>query len=273
MKNVNFDHKVFSGMEIPLQKLMELNIKTIQGMSYFKTSELMNLKKPEDLFVRNMNVLIQNSQMALNYMKDTFSILESHWFDLSRQTEESAEKVMHHASSAAKKTLQTGSSTMKSAVKKLASTAKKASSSTKAKTAAKKTASKVVAKSAAKSTAAKKVASKSAAKPTAKVAAKKASAAKPVAKKSVAKPKAALKAGSKAKSSVKKVAKPAVKHHMPASHSHSVKPEVRVLADKPHSHSKDMGHHNVPKVGSMQEKSGSGIKDLGLLNKGPNFHN
>lgn len=88
MKNTFFEQKFFSGMEFPLQRLMELNMKTIQSMSYLKPGDLMNIKKPEDLFERNMDMFLQNSHMALNYMRDTFNILENHWLNASKHAEE-----------------------------------------------------------------------------------------------------------------------------------------------------------------------------------------
>ena len=137
-------------MEFPLQKLMELNIKTMQGFSYMKPGDLFSIKKPEELLERNMNMFIRNSHMAIDYMRDTFSILENHWIKVSHRTDEAARDVIKQASS----TLKQASST----AKKASSTAKKASSAT-SKTAKKPT------KPAAKKTAAH---TKSAAKPSTK---------------------------------------------------------------------------------------------------------
>lgn len=118
-------------MEFPLQKLMELNIKTMQGFSYMKPGELFSIKKPEELLERNMNMFIRNSHMALDYMHDTFSILENHWIKVSHRTEEAAKDVIKKASS----TVKQASSTASKAVKQASSIASKA-----AKPAAKKSA-------------------------------------------------------------------------------------------------------------------------------------
>jgi ABC-type proline/glycine betaine transport system ATPase subunit len=131
MKNIHFDQKVFSNMEFPLQKLMELNIKTMQGFSYMKPGELFSIKKPEELLERNMNMFIRNSHMALDYMRDTFSILENHWIKTSHLTEEAAKDVIKKASSTVKQA--------SSIAKKASSTASKAAKKP-AKPAAKKTA-------------------------------------------------------------------------------------------------------------------------------------
>lgn len=227
-------------MEFPLQKLMELNIKTMQGFSYMKPGELFSIKKPEELLERNMNMLIRNSHMAIDYMRDTFSILENHWIKVSHRTEESAKDIMEQASSA---------------VKKASSTAKKVSSSAKK----------------ASSTIANKISS------TATSTAKKSASAKPAAKKTAAHTKSAAKPSTKTvakageKKSAKKSSKPVVQHSkstMP--HSQDVmKQETRTADEKAKHHpaeNKEQGH-SASKVSPMHDKG------VGLVNKGRNFPN
>lgn len=124
MKNVHFEHPIFNHMEQPLQKLIELNVKTIQKMSYIKPDDLLNIKKPGDFLEKNMNVFIQNSHMVLNYMQDTFNILESHWSQVALNTEESAKKIAKQTVSSVKKTIKKSASSMKSVAQKTASHAK-----------------------------------------------------------------------------------------------------------------------------------------------------
>lgn len=134
-------------MAFPLQKLMELNVRTMQSMSYIKPDDLLKMKKPEDLFEKNLGTFIQNTHMALNYIKDTFSILENHWLNVSQNTEKNAINVVHKASSVAKKTIKKSASSAKNMTNKVAASVKsnikksvKAASkeSSKAKTGAKK---------------------------------------------------------------------------------------------------------------------------------------
>ena len=119
-------------MEFPLQKLMELNIKTMQGFSYMKPGDLFSIKKPEELLERNMNMFIRNSHMAIDYMRDTFSILENHWIKVSHRTDEAARDVIKQASS----TLKQASSTAKKASSATSKTAKKPTKPAAKKTAA-----------------------------------------------------------------------------------------------------------------------------------------
>lgn len=60
----------------PLQEMAELNIKTLQGLNYLKPEELTQIKKPEELFERQVNVLVQNGHKTLDYMQKSFLILE-----------------------------------------------------------------------------------------------------------------------------------------------------------------------------------------------------
>lgn len=142
MKNIYLDQKTFSNMSFPLQKLMELNVKTLQSMSYMKPGDLLNVKKPGDLFEQNLGMLIQNTHMILNHMQDTFSIFESHWLSVAQHNEESVKNVMHQESPEAKKTIKKTTSSTKTVTKKTASSAKSSAgvkAESKAKTSVKKT--------------------------------------------------------------------------------------------------------------------------------------
>lgn len=128
MKNEFFEQKMFNNFEAPMQKLMELNVKMMQNLSLMKPMDLLSLKKPEDIFERNMELFIQNSHMTLNYMRETFNILEHHWFNVSRNMDQNTKKAINEASSSMKKSIKT---TAKTVAKKATSSAKKAGSAAK----------------------------------------------------------------------------------------------------------------------------------------------
>ncbi len=225
MKNEFFEQKFFNNFDAPIQKLMELNVKMMQNLSLMKPMDLLSLKKPEDFFEKNMELFMQNSQMTLNYMRETFNILESQWLNVSRNLDQSTKKMVDEASSALKKNTKKAATTVKSAAKKVSSTAKKATS------AAKKTAS--ISKKAAP--AVKKISSsvkKVSAKKNTKVAAQ-------------SKTTAALKP-KQAKSTPPKST--AIQAKGPMSPN---APKVNVAAEK-----------SMPKVSGMAEKSG--VKDLNI---------
>lgn len=92
MKNEFFEPRIFNNLEAPIQRLMELNVKMMQNLSLMKPMDIFNLKKPEDILEKNMELFIQNSHMTLNYMRDTFHIIENHWLNVAREMEQGTKK-------------------------------------------------------------------------------------------------------------------------------------------------------------------------------------
>lgn len=69
-------------MQEPFQALTDLNVKTLQGMSYLKPQELISLKKPEELVEKQLELAIENGHKALDYLEKCFQIYEKAWFSL-----------------------------------------------------------------------------------------------------------------------------------------------------------------------------------------------
>ncbi|KTD05162.1 hypothetical protein OQJ19_15730 [Fluoribacter gormanii] len=129
MKNEFFEQKFFNNFDAPMQKLMELNVKMMQNLSLMKPMDLSSIKRPEDYFEKNMELFMQNSHMTLNYMRDMFNILESHWLNVSRNLEQNTKKMMSEVSTTIQKGTKEASTAAKSAAKKVSSSAiKKAAS-------------------------------------------------------------------------------------------------------------------------------------------------
>ncbi|QMT60345.1 hypothetical protein [Legionella sp. PC997] len=131
MKNEFFEQKLFNNFDAPMQKLMELNVKMMQNLSLMKPVDLLSLKRPEDFFEKNMELFIQNSHMTLEYMRETFNILEGHWLNVSRNLDQNTKKMMSESSNIMQKSTQEASTAVKSAVKKGSSAMKKATSTAK----------------------------------------------------------------------------------------------------------------------------------------------
>lgn len=78
MTQPNFDK--FSDMlkkvQEPFQAIAELNVKTLQGLSYIKPEEVTEVKKPEELLEKQVNLALENSHKALDYMQKSFQIIE-----------------------------------------------------------------------------------------------------------------------------------------------------------------------------------------------------
>lgn len=67
--------QIMRNVQKPLQAITELNIKTMQNLSYMKPDELIQIK-PEEFFERQVNLAIENGHKTLDYMQKTFEILE-----------------------------------------------------------------------------------------------------------------------------------------------------------------------------------------------------
>lgn len=63
-------------LQEPFQAIAELNVKTLQGMNYLKPEEIAQIKKPEELLEKQVNLAVQNGHKALDYMQKSFQILE-----------------------------------------------------------------------------------------------------------------------------------------------------------------------------------------------------
>ncbi len=76
----------------PFQKLAELNVKTIQGLSYVKPDDLTNIRNPEELAEKNLNVMIQNGHKLLDYMQQSFQLFEQSMVGLLKEAKKKAEE-------------------------------------------------------------------------------------------------------------------------------------------------------------------------------------
>ncbi|MCW8407527.1 hypothetical protein OQJ13_00885 [Legionella sp. PATHC035] len=257
MKNQFFEQKIFNNMDAPMQKLMELNVKMMQNLSLLKPMDLFNIKRPEEFFNKNMELFIQNSQMTMDYMRETFNILERHWLNISRDMDQHANEMMNETSSLMTKSTKKVATTTKTAAKKAVSTVKKVSSSAKK----------------AATSAAKKVSS-----PTKKAASPAAQKTSSLAKKAAAP--AAKKVSSSAKmANAKKNAK-ATTSQSKTTPAVKAKQEARKPESKPAMmHSTAPISHNSPinqpaaKPGmssgsNMSQVGASGVKDINIQNIG-----
>ncbi len=60
----------------PLQAIIELNVKTLQNISYIKPDELTAIKKPDDLIEKQLQLAIENGHKGLDYLQKSFQIIE-----------------------------------------------------------------------------------------------------------------------------------------------------------------------------------------------------
>jgi predicted RNA-binding protein with EMAP domain len=79
MNQANFEKwtELAKKAQEPFQAIAELNVKTLQGLNYLKPEELAQLKKPEELLEKHINLIVENGHKALDYMQKSFQIFES----------------------------------------------------------------------------------------------------------------------------------------------------------------------------------------------------
>ena len=127
----------------PLNEMMELNVKTLQHLSYITPVDFLSVRKPEDILHKNMNAFIKNTQTALDYVQDMFHIFEDNLFNKNgdvcvKPSIASASQVVRSEPS---KTSKKSKSAVRTGVSKSSGSAK--TSKIKAKSTVKKTASPV----------------------------------------------------------------------------------------------------------------------------------
>lgn len=61
--------------QLPLQQMMELNLKTLKDLDYIRPDEIMHINSPEKFLEKQMQLGLTNSQKALHYMEKSFKIM------------------------------------------------------------------------------------------------------------------------------------------------------------------------------------------------------
>lgn len=128
MNNQHFSQDDFKKFETPIQKLMHLNLKALKSFSDLNAEDFFNSKQANNVWKRNLDIFLKNSQKGLIYLQGVFALMEEH---LSAAGAEAAKKIenktagksMKSASVANKKMAQT-SAVKKASPKKKAVTAK-----------------------------------------------------------------------------------------------------------------------------------------------------
>lgn len=70
----------------PLQAMTELNVKTFQGLACMKLDELSNIKKPEELLEKQIQLAVENGHKALDYMQKSLEIFEKTMLGFAQET-------------------------------------------------------------------------------------------------------------------------------------------------------------------------------------------
>ena len=79
-------------LQEPFQAIAELNVKTLQGLNYLKPDELAQVKKPEEVLEKQINLAVENGHKALDYMQKSFQIIEKAMVSLVKDIKKTAEE-------------------------------------------------------------------------------------------------------------------------------------------------------------------------------------
>lgn len=93
MSQENFDkwNEMAKKVQEPFKAIADLNIKTLQGLSFIKPEELAQVKKPEELLEKQINMAVENGHKALDYLQQSFQILEKAMLGIVKETKKATE--------------------------------------------------------------------------------------------------------------------------------------------------------------------------------------
>jgi hypothetical protein len=92
--NLDSWNEALRRMQEPFQAIAELNMKTLQGLSYLKPEELLKAKKPEEFVEQQVSLAVENGQKALDYMQKSFKIIEKAMQSVVHETKKKAHEVV-----------------------------------------------------------------------------------------------------------------------------------------------------------------------------------
>lgn len=78
-------------LQEPFQAITELNVKTLQGITYIKPEELAAIKKPDELLEKQINLVVANGHKALDYLQQSFQIIEKAMLGIVQEAKKTGE--------------------------------------------------------------------------------------------------------------------------------------------------------------------------------------
>ena len=82
----------------PFQEFAELNVKTLQSISYLNPDELTKIKKPEELLEKQVELAVANGRKALEYFHKSFHIFEKAMLSFVQESKASIKETAKKAS-------------------------------------------------------------------------------------------------------------------------------------------------------------------------------
>jgi hypothetical protein len=81
--------EITKNMQKPFQAMLELNVKTLKKFKFFKAEDLAQIKTPEELWEKQVNLAIENGHQALEYFQQSFEIFEQLWGPMTGRSKQS----------------------------------------------------------------------------------------------------------------------------------------------------------------------------------------
>lgn len=93
MNQPNFEKwsEMAKKVQEPFKAIAELNVKTLQGLTYLKPEELTQVKKPEEMLEKQINLAVENGHKALDYLQQSFQIIEKAMLGIVKEAKQTTE--------------------------------------------------------------------------------------------------------------------------------------------------------------------------------------
>lgn len=104
-------------MQKPYQEMLDLNVKTLQGLKYLTVEDMSSMKQPGELLDKQIKLMMENSHMILDYMTQSFQLLEYSFLSLSKQFKENTVQSIKNSGAGLSKNQKTVSEIMTKTVK------------------------------------------------------------------------------------------------------------------------------------------------------------
>lgn len=95
MNQPNFDKwsEMAKKVQEPFKAIAELNVKTLQGLTYLKPEDLAHVKKPEEMLEKQINLAVENGHKALDYLQQSFQIIEKAMVELVEEAKKATDAI------------------------------------------------------------------------------------------------------------------------------------------------------------------------------------
>jgi predicted P-loop ATPase/GTPase len=93
MNQQNFDKwsEMAKKVQEPFKAIAELNVKTLQGLTFLKPEELAQVKKPEEMLEKQINLAVENGHKALDYLQQSFQIIEKAMLSIAQEVKQTTD--------------------------------------------------------------------------------------------------------------------------------------------------------------------------------------